>query len=223
MATTSVTDPNATRFRLMDVAEELFAEQGFEAVSLRHITTAAGANLAAVHYHFGSKEGLIVAVLQRWLRPLNERRLKLLAKVLVEAEGAGHLPDVNLIAEAFVRPPLELYRKSDHTKGVFFRLMGRCMLETREDISAVLLEEFREVVDSFSAAFRKSLPHLTPQDVTVRMMFMAGAMAHTILNIDKLAAFHGRKMAEPSTDKLIRQMVDFVGGGFPGVVKGCSK
>ena len=72
-------------------------------------------------------------------------------------------------------------------------------------------------MDAFGAAFRQSLPGLSPQDVTMRMMFMAGAMAHTILNMDKLAAFHGRRMAEPSTESLVRQMVDFVSGGFAGL------
>ena len=73
----------------MDVAERLFAEEGFEAVSLRHITAEAEANLAAVHYHFGSKEALIITVVQRWLRPLNAKRLRLLDEVLRKAEQAG--------------------------------------------------------------------------------------------------------------------------------------
>lgn len=212
----TATDPSATRTRLLDVAERLFAEKGFESVSLRRITAEADANLAAVHYHFGSKEALIAAVIQRWVTPLNERRMCLLRKVECKAEENGETVRVVDIAEAFVRPPLELYRKSDQSKRVFFRLMGRCMLETREDISSILIKEFREVVDSFSSAFRRSLPHLSPPEVTMRMMFMAGAMAHAILNIDKLAAFHGKRMAEPSTESLVRQMVDFIAGGFPG-------
>ncbi|MGK0187084.1 MAG: AcrR family transcriptional regulator [Verrucomicrobiales bacterium] len=217
MSVSAATDPSATRVRLLDVAERLFAEKGFEAVSLRHITAEAEANLAAVHYHFGSKEALVAAVIQRWIKPLNKKRLQLLEKVENEAEANGQIATVAMVAEAFVRPPLELYRKSDQSKRVFFRLMGRCMLETREDIASILIKEFREVVDAFNLAFRKSLPDLKPQEVTMRMMFMAGAMAHAILNIDKLAGFHGKRMAEPSTESLVRQMVDFIAGGFPGI------
>ena len=69
---------STTRYRILDTAESLFAEQGFSATSLRNITTAAGVNLAAVNYHFRSKEGLIEAVFARRVAPLNAERLELL-------------------------------------------------------------------------------------------------------------------------------------------------
>ena len=212
-AITPSPDSLATKSRLMDVAERLFADHGFDAVSLRQITAEAGANLAAVNYHFGSKDRLTMAVVKRWLKPLNATRLRLLAEVEVESEKA---PTVEDLAEAFVRPALELYRDSELSRQVFFRLIGRCMLDGRQSVSRELVEEFREVVERFGAAFGRCLPRLTPAEVTMRMMFMAGAMAHTILNIDKIAAFHGSSMVVPPTEELVRQMVDFVASGFAG-------
>ena len=71
--------PVATKDRILDAAESLFMEHGFEATSLRSITAAAGVNLAAVNYHFGSKEELFQAVLTRRLDPMNQERLDLLS------------------------------------------------------------------------------------------------------------------------------------------------
>src|SRR3954453_20324524 len=76
-----------TKTRILDAAERLFVEHGFEATSLRSLTSAAGVNLAAVNYHFGSKEELFQAVLTRRLDPMNQERIDLLAKV--EREGGG--------------------------------------------------------------------------------------------------------------------------------------
>src|SRR5262252_5809342 len=70
--------PVATKDRILDAAEALFMEHGFEATSLRSITAAAGVNLAAVNYHFGSKEELFQAVLTRRLDPMNQERIELL-------------------------------------------------------------------------------------------------------------------------------------------------
>src|SRR5213595_1121734 len=72
--------PVATKDRILDAAESLFMEHGFEATSLRSITAAADVNLAAVNYHFGSKEELFQAVLTRRLDPMNQERLSLLAR-----------------------------------------------------------------------------------------------------------------------------------------------
>src|SRR6185295_619338 len=95
-----------TREALLDAAEGLFAEHGIQASSLRAITQRAGANLAAVHYHFGSKEGLVRAVFSRRLKPLNEERLRRLEACDLEAADA-----VEQVLDAFLAPLLRLSRE----------------------------------------------------------------------------------------------------------------
>src|SRR4030095_1134131 len=75
---------SATKDKILDAAEALFMEHGFEATTLRQITAAASVNLAAVHYHFGSKEELFEAVLTRRLDPMNQERLLLLPRFAQE-------------------------------------------------------------------------------------------------------------------------------------------
>src|SRR5580765_8036270 len=95
-----------TKTRILDAAEQLFMEHGFEATSLRSLTTAAGVNLAAVHYHFGSKEELFQAVLTRRLDPMNVERIKLLERIEVEAPGRA--PSCEKILFAMLIPALRL-------------------------------------------------------------------------------------------------------------------
>src|SRR5437762_13635541 len=76
-----------TKTRILDAGEHLFMEHGFEATSLRQLTSAAGVNLAAVNYHFGSKEELFQAVLTRRLDPMNQERIQLLDRLEREAAG----------------------------------------------------------------------------------------------------------------------------------------
>ena len=98
-----------TAERILDAAEELFADLGFDATSTRAITTRAGVNLAAVNYHYGSKDALIEAVFARRLVPLNRERLELLDRVEARAGAGG--PAVESIVEAFVRPPMRKIRE----------------------------------------------------------------------------------------------------------------
>src|SRR3954453_22954021 len=76
-----------TKTRILDAAESFFMEHGFEATSMRQLTTAAGVNLAAVNYHFGTKEELFQAVLTRRLDPMNQERIELLDELEREAAG----------------------------------------------------------------------------------------------------------------------------------------
>src|SRR5262245_47872957 len=94
-----------TRNRLLDAAEALFMEHGFEATSLRAITAAADANLAAVNYHFGSKEALFEAVLTRRLDPMNQQRVNLLDAL--EAESGGESLGCEQILSAMLIPALK--------------------------------------------------------------------------------------------------------------------
>src|SRR6476619_3946953 len=98
-----------TRESLLDAAESLFSEHGIQAASLRAITQQAGANLAAVHYHFGSKEGLVRAVFSRRLEPMNSERLRMLDAADLEREDGRSLEEVLC---AFLAPPLRRMRES---------------------------------------------------------------------------------------------------------------
>src|SRR5262245_39243766 len=102
-----------TRERLLDAAERLFATRGFEATSLRDVTSQAKANIAAVNYHFGSKDALVRAVFERRLGEVNRRRIELL-----DARGRGR-PDPEQILHAFIAPTFALMKEAPH----FIRLM----------------------------------------------------------------------------------------------------
>src|SRR3954463_8147464 len=97
--------PHDTKTRILDVAEELFGEQGLDRVSVRDITEAAKVNIASVSYHFGGKEELIAAVFERRISPVNEARLEALNKV--EAKNGTKSPKVEHVIEAFIRPAVE--------------------------------------------------------------------------------------------------------------------
>src|SRR5882762_4243581 len=99
-----MTQKTDTRSRILDVAEELFGEQGLDRVSIRDITRMAKVNLAAINYHFGSKEDLIAAVFERRVVPVNEARLAALDAV----QGSGRRkPNLEYILEAFIRPTVQ--------------------------------------------------------------------------------------------------------------------
>ena len=98
-----------TQTQILDAAEQLFAEQGFGATSLRSIIRAADVNLAAIHYHFGSKEKLIVATIERMAQPIVQAELQQLAAVQAEHPQ----PTVEAILHAMLAPALE--RSEEHT------------------------------------------------------------------------------------------------------------
>ena len=102
-----------TKIRLLDAAESLFSHQGFSNTSLRAITTKAKANLAAANYHFGSKEALLTAVLERRLLPLNQQRSDRIDEVLSAAAAAERAPGTEELVRAFVEPTFEFRRNKN--------------------------------------------------------------------------------------------------------------
>src|SRR5262245_65628728 len=108
MSIRAIKPQHETRTRILDAAEELFMQHGFEGTSMRHLTARAGVNLAAVNYHFGSKHALIEAVFRRRLDPMNAARVAALDKL--EAEGRASDPE--RIIRAFVGESLRL--SEDH-------------------------------------------------------------------------------------------------------------
>src|SRR5882724_8376827 len=113
--------------RILDAAEELFAKRGFNATSMRLITTHAKVNLAAVNYHFGSKEALYADMMARRLRPINEARLASLARA--EQEAAGQPVPLARVIELLVRPVFELSRDPSRGGSHIIRIVGRSLAE----------------------------------------------------------------------------------------------
>ncbi len=166
-----------TKERILDAAEQLFGEHGPSSTSMRTITAAAGVNLAAVNYHFGSKEKLIDAVLSRRLRPVNRARLDRLD----ELEASGKDVALEDLFDVFVRPALEL--SNDPDAGVFCtRLVGRMQGDPSAQVRDLFKDQFKEVAERFLPAFAKACPHLGPGELMWRVFFVIGAMAHTLMD-----------------------------------------
>ena len=137
----------ATKARILDAAESLFMEHGFEATSLRLITQAAGVNLAAVNYHFGSKEELFEAVLTRRLDPMNLARLARLDRY--EAAVAPTPLGCERILAALFIPALELARDPARGGANFLRLLGRAYADPAPFIRQFLSAQYAPMIARF--------------------------------------------------------------------------
>jgi AcrR family transcriptional regulator len=207
-----------TKERLLDAAERLFADHGFNATSLRRITTMAGANLAAVNYHFGSKEALIVAVLSRRLEPLNRERLQLLDRLEDEAGEAG--PDVTGIVGAFIGPALRMAYAAGEAGTTFMRLTGHAMHQSSDRILQLLTERFREVFERFTAALFRALPHLPPEELRWRLLFSVGTMVHALVMSEHVQKCSWARLDQPDVDAMVDRMVRFLSAGFQAPAAG---
>jgi len=190
-----------TKQKILDTAEKLFAERGYDATSLRQIIAEAGVNLAAVHYHFGSKEDLLDALVVRRAGPVNQARIALLDRL---AADSGR-PSVEKVLEAFLLPMSEPADR--HPR--FVKLMGRLYAEGM--MPAITRKHFQSTAVRFLAALRQALPDLPEEELAWRAHFMIGAMAHAMCG----APVFPETLA-PATDfrARISRLVVFLSAGF---------
>jgi AcrR family transcriptional regulator len=167
--------PQSTRERLLDAAEELFALHGIQGTSLRALTRRAEVNLAAVHYHFGSKDGLLDAVVGRRAETLNAQRQQDLDRLMTLAGDAG--PEAECVLEAYFRPVIEHLAELE-TQGrqaTMARLLSRIEAEPPDVLGALIRHHFGEISARYLEALQAALPHLPPEQVALRFRF-AGAL-----------------------------------------------
>lgn len=185
MPTTGQRQPADTRSRLLQAAEQLFIERGYEALSLRQVTAQAGANLAAVNYHFGSKDAMLKELLSRRLDRLNEERLRLLD--VCEADDAA--PDCITILGVLFVPALQLGR--DPAGGpAFLRLLGRVYSDASPFIRDHLQSHYRPIFGRFFEAFARALPQLPRNELGLRLHFALKALSGVLAadNMNDLVA-----------------------------------
>lgn len=200
-----------TKLEVLNAAERLFAAHGFKATSLRAITSHAQANLGAVNYHFSSKDELILAVLRRRMRPLNEKRLTLLDQF--EAAAGGKPLPVEKILEALFRPPLELVAKDRKSGRYFVRLMAQCLAEPGDFLRPLIQEEFAERNRRFHAAMKRSLPRLSSDEVHWRLHFAHGVFLHAIANAHVLEISSGGRCRVRDVETVLKRIITFCAKG----------
>ncbi|MBI2487952.1 MAG: TetR/AcrR family transcriptional regulator [Deltaproteobacteria bacterium] len=201
-------DEKDTKERILDTAECLFAEKGIKETSVREITSAAEAHLAAVNYHFGSKEGLIRAVLTRRTEPLNKERLRILETFEVEA-GSTPVP-LESILHALFTPPIKLCLKHPD----FMRLAGRMLSEPDKELRRVFVSQFEEVFLRFKTALGRTLPDLPEKELLWRMHFIAGAMIHTYTNYAVLESLSSGLCILTDDEEVVERLISFCVAGL---------
>jgi AcrR family transcriptional regulator len=173
-----------TKTKILDAAEKLFAREGFHATSLRMLTSEAEVNLAAVNYHFGSKEELIKAVIERRLLPLNKLRIQKLQEIKVQAEHEGRRPGVREVVKAFIEPTFA-FRKSGKGAQDFITLIGRSISEPDGTVRKIFHALVMPVFQLLNEMLCEALPDLPKEIIYWRIHFTLGAMAHA-LNITQM-------------------------------------
>ncbi len=202
-----------TRAALLDAAEALFATQGYDATSIREITRRADVNVAAAHYHFGSKEALLRGVTDRVVGPLNERRFELLDAVV-----ATDRPTLAQAVEAFVRPDVEAIQRLGSRGPMVAHLLGRVYADRTPWIREMTTEQFGAAGERFLPVFAELVPHLSADRLAWRMQRVVAVI------VDLFASWPAQAVTDAEADRVVADLAAFLTGALAAPVpdeRGC--
>jgi len=201
-------EPDDTTARILAAAERLFTEGGEEATSIRAITRAAGVNVAAVHYHFGGRDELLRAVLDRKIGPLNAQRLRLLD------EAATHDPaSAEALLAAFLRPDLELIATLRGSGQVrFCRFMGRAYTQPGEAVAGFMDQQFQPLGTRLFPLLERALPHVAPAELRIRIRLIVAVV--TVLFATAPEPGEPGPLGTDNIDEQLARLVAFLAPGL---------
>ncbi len=191
----------STKERILTAAEGLFAEFGFSGTSLRQVTSQADVNIAAVNYHFGSKENLINEVFRRRLDELSEKRIAALRDALESRPG-----QLDGLLAAFIEPALSL-TLDRHGGSAFVRVLARAYAEKNERLRKFLSDNYGHVLRQFSRAIGACVPELGKEELYWRLDFVAGALTYAMADfglIRRPAGISEKAHCQRAAEALIR-------------------
>src|SRR5262245_11783954 len=212
MSIRAIKPQHETRTRILDAAEELFMQHGFEGTSMRHLTSRAGVNLAAVNYHFGSKHALIEAVFRRRLDPMNAERIAALDRL-------EDLSPENVI-RAFVGPSLRLIEDAKGGGRNFIRLLGRTYTEPAKTVRALIGQMYAPAMERYKKALERALPQMPADELVWRIHFMFGTLAYTLAATDTVQLIAGCKPEDRYDARLLEErLTAFLTAGLHAPLK----
>ncbi|HLJ01637.1 MAG TPA: TetR family transcriptional regulator [Bradyrhizobium sp.] len=172
------------REAILCAAEELFSIKGFDAVSVRDIAQAAGANPGSVTYHFKTKDGLLLEIYRRHCGPMNRRRLELLAA----ARRVRDLQDrLEAIVRAYVLPAFSSGSDLAGGGARFTRLRAVMSAEGNEVAKRIIAQTFDDTSHAFIDAIHESLPHIARTEIVWRSHFLLGALYYTLVTPERVS------------------------------------
>ncbi|OCW97842.1 TetR/AcrR family transcriptional regulator [Alishewanella sp. HH-ZS] len=204
-----------TQQRILDAAQSLFAESGFNDTSLRQITTKAEVNLASVNYHFGSKKELIQAVLQRYLQVLMPRLDHEFDRLLASQKPN----DLTQILSVFVKPLLDLNQLQRRGTRTFLQLLGRGYTDVQGHLRWFINQHYGRTLDKFVLLVQQSCPHLPQSEVFWRLHFSLGSIVFTMASSDALSEIAQADFNESvDIEGVIRRLIPYLGAAIAAPV-----
>ena len=201
-----------TRERILTAAERLFAERGITSTSMRALTAAAEVNLAAAHYHFGSKEALLDAVIERRALPLNAARVRELERHEDERGDAG--PEVESIFRAFLLPTVRDLIEGPEANDHLPRLFARVEAQPSELLEGLYRKHLGGVARRFVEALQRALPELPKEVVANRFRLAMGSIFSLFSGNCDLDFIPGHPSQALSLEERLEQLIAFAAGGM---------
>jgi AcrR family transcriptional regulator len=198
------------REKILDAAEEAFAESGYRPTSVRKIADRANVNPALIAYYFGSKEGLFETVFKRRGNEIVRRWDELLDEL--EARP-GQPPTVEDLIRAYLTAEFEMKRRGPAGER-FVRFQARVHDETDALHFRVRREVYDVTTRRYVAALERALPHLDPAEIYWRMMFIIGAFLYMMAGTDRLDDLSGGRYAADDVDEVVERLTRFAVGGM---------
>ena len=197
----------STKDRILGAAEELFAQFGFTGTSLRQVTSRADVNIAAVNYHFGSKENLVNEVFRRRMDEMSAQRLQRLRDTV--ARDACELEEV---LAAFVEPALAL-AQDRHGGGAFIRVIARAYAEKNDSLRRFLSDQYGHVLREFAKAIAACVPGLSKEELYWRLDFLSGALTYAMADFGMIKRPSGVSESAHRA-RAARELIRFAAAGL---------
>lgn len=199
-----------TKQLILDAAETLFAKDGYPGTTMRDITGKAGVNLAAINYHFGSKQALLESVIKRRLLPLNQIRRQRLEEIKRDADEKKEKPDVEAVLRAFLEPTLRFTEEGAGSRA-FIAIIGRAMSDPDDSVRKIFHKHIKAIFDLFFEMMSAALPSLSKDALFWRVHFALGSMQFTM----RICGAGLKELVHHNTDTetLIEYLVEFILNG----------
>jgi AcrR family transcriptional regulator len=201
-----------TRILLLNTAERLFGQNGVTATSLREVMKVADVNMAMVHYYFKNKDGLLDAILERRLVPINKARLNLLGQYALEA--GGQPLGMDDIIKAYVEPFIRLRDKADEGGADFLKLFAWLRMEPNFAYHQLMKKHLGDSLTAFQKELKRSLPDKTDEELNWKWAFLGGTVVMTITLMDQIDWFNNEGDMGGSADWIIKNLVNYTSAGF---------